>query len=129
MSTVREVITRALRKANVVGRGQSADADILVDALATLNEMLEHWRDGAVKLDLGTVTLDTDLTIDGAAIRTMVYNLAVAVANDEGVEVRPGIKAVADSSFAALAGRFLGTRRVKFDPALCRTSSYDIESG
>jgi hypothetical protein len=44
MTTVLQVITHALKDANVLGEGESASADVAQDALATLNQMLALWQ-------------------------------------------------------------------------------------
>lgn len=42
--TVRDLITRALRKARIVGAGETPDADDAADALLECNLMLEQWQ-------------------------------------------------------------------------------------
>jgi hypothetical protein len=43
MTTVSDLVTLALRDANVIGEGDTASGDQMQDALATLNQMLAVW--------------------------------------------------------------------------------------
>lgn len=42
--TVRDILTRAMRAARVLGAGEAMDADDAADALLSLNQMLDSWQ-------------------------------------------------------------------------------------
>jgi hypothetical protein len=44
MATTADMITRAMRLANIVGEGQTATPEQMSDALDTLNEMIDSWN-------------------------------------------------------------------------------------
>lgn len=114
MATAQELIDRALVKGHVVARGVTPDSTLRSDALATFNDMLEAWRDDGLDLNLGTLTLNSEATADAGAIRAIVYNLAVELANDERVSVPAKTQQIADQSRSALAARLMGSSRVRF---------------
>src|SRR3989304_3628268 len=44
MTTALQIMTRSMRLAGVIGKGESLDADESADGLAALNSMLESWQ-------------------------------------------------------------------------------------
>lgn len=114
MATAQELIDRALVKGHVVARGVTPDSTLRADGLATLNDMLEAWRDEGLDLNLGTLTLSTEVAADAGAIRALMYNLAVELANDERVSVPAKTERLADLSRSSLAARLMGSTRVRF---------------
>lgn len=130
MATAQATIIRALRKGHVTANGETPPTEVLSAAIDTLNDMLEAWRDDkSIDFGLGTLTLATELAVDAGAIRAIVYNLAVELANDEHVSVPSQTREIAERSLAALAGRFLGSRRIRFPRALTSgRGAYDVDS-
>lgn len=114
METAQELIDRALIKGHVVARGVTPDSTLRAAALTTLNDMLEAWRDEGLDLNLGTLALDSNVAADAGAIRAIVYNLAVELANDERVSVPAKTERIADQSRSSLASRLMGSTRVRF---------------
>lgn len=129
MATARDVITRAFQKAHVLSRGEQPVAEQLQPALDTFNDMLEEWRDNGVDLGLGTLGLDDDVSVDGGAMRTIVYNLAVELANDEHAAVPATTAAIAERSYNRLVARESPAEVPTFDSALTYGSRYDINAG
>lgn len=74
--TVRDLVTRALRVAGIVGSGETPDANDSADALMSLNQMLDAWqaerlfayavveRTHALTAGLGAYTIGTGATIN-----------------------------------------------------------------
>lgn len=129
MATARDLITRALRRGHVIGSAETASAEQSSAGLDTLNDMLEAWRDEGLDLGLSTLSLSATLAVDDGAIRAIVYNLAVEVANDEGIAVSATTALNAERSRAALTGRLSGLRKVRFDRALRQRRRYDVSTG
>lgn len=120
MATARDILIRAYRKAQVIARNQTPEDDLLASGLATMNDLLESWRDTGIDLGLDTLTLATECAISPGEIRALIYNLAVELATEEQVAVPPATAAIAASALSALAGRLIGMQPVRLDPALSR---------
>jgi hypothetical protein len=129
MTTARDVITRAYQKAHVIARGETPVAEQIEPALETFNDMLEEWRDHGIDLGLATLGLDDDVGADAGAMRAIVYNLAVELANDEHAAIPAATAAIAERSYNRLAAREVPVEAPRFDPALTRNSVYDINAG
>lgn len=67
--TVRDLVTRALRVATVVGAGETPDADDAADALLNLNLMLDAWQ--AERLYVFAVVERTGTLVAGTATYTV----------------------------------------------------------
>lgn len=127
MATVRDICTRALRRAHIVASGEPVAAEQLSDALQSFIDLAEEWRDAG--LDLGIrdgAGIDDTLTVDRGAISALVWNLAVEVAEEQGAAIRPLMVQRAERTRAALQNRQLGSSPLTFDRAITRSSVYDI---
>lgn len=69
MATTSDLITRALRLANIVGEGQQPSPEQTADALDTLNEMIDSWN--VDSLMLYATTNDEVLTVANQATYTV----------------------------------------------------------
>lgn len=128
MATARDIITRALRRAHVIANGETPAGDVLSGALSTLNEMLEAWQDEGIPTGIRGLELATELAIDAGAHRAILDNLAVELADNEGLPVSNVLATRAERGRSSLQARYLGTRPVKFDPALRPRLPFDIET-
>lgn len=69
MTTALDLITRALRQANILGEGQVPSGDQANDALGVLNDMLDSWNTDS--LVLYQTTNDVVATVPGQAVYTV----------------------------------------------------------
>ena len=127
MATARTVITRALRRAHIVGDGQTPAGEQLAGGLDTLNDMLEAWHDEGIPTGLRELEADTVLAIDRGAMRTITDNLAVELADDAGLQVTPVLLTRAERGRASLIARYLIVKPAKIDRALRQPRRYNIE--
>jgi hypothetical protein len=127
MATARDIITRALRRAHVIANGETPAGELLTGALASLNEMLEAWQDEGIPTGIKGLLIDTTLAIDDGARRAIIDNLAVELADNEGLPVSGPLATRAERGRSSLQARYLGTRKVRFDPALHPDYRYDID--
>lgn len=91
-----ELIASALRLLGVLIEGQSMTAEQGADGLATLNDLLAEWESQGVQLGHFPQVSTTDeadyRAEDLIAIR---YNLALHLAPEYGVAIRPDVGALA----------------------------------
>ena len=82
------LVKRAAVKAHVLEKSETMPPDMLATHIETLNELLETWRDDGIDLGLSLpLAADEELDIDSSAVRTLTYNLAVEIGNDEHAAV------------------------------------------
>jgi hypothetical protein len=126
MATARQIVARAFQKAHIVARGETPATEQNEAAIETLNDMLEEWRDNGVDFALGVLGLDDEVTVDGGAMRAIVYNLAVELANDEHAAIPPATAAIAERAWDRLVAREQGPEVPRFSRALTRSRYYDL---
>lgn len=129
MATARTVITRALRRAHIVGEGQTPAGEQLAGALNTLNDMLEAWHDEGIPTGLRELEASTELLIDRGALRAITDNLAVELADDAGLQVSQVLFTRAERGRASLVARYLVVKPAKTDRALRQPRRYNVEYG
>lgn len=129
MPTARTIVTRALKRAHVVASGTTPAGEQLAEGLDSLNDMLDAWHDEGIPTGIKGLTADQALDIDGGAIRAIIDNLAVELADDQGLEVSQLLLTRAERGRASLIARYRGTRPAKIDGALLPRRPFDIEAG
>ena len=133
MSTAQEVINKSAKKAGVLARGgQKLESDVNTDCLDLLNLMLERWRNNGVDLGLPTLTLTTELIIDGADEETVVIQLALRIITEFNRPPRAGLAAAGDSAFTELQAKYTVLVEMSLDPSLTYkrvSTSYNINEG
>ena len=76
MTTARDICTRALRKARVVGHGETAPSEDASTALDDLNMMLAAWKLAGVDITHSTLSLSDTFPIADEYEEGTVYMLA-----------------------------------------------------
>lgn len=87
MTTARDIVSRALRKAKIVGHGENAAAEDASAGLEDLNMMLAAWKLAGVDTSHTTLTLDTTFPLAPEYEEGTVYMLAQRIAEDFAVPV------------------------------------------
>lgn len=80
MTTVTHIITRALTKAGVVGKGEAAPAEELQDGVYALNEMLAAWKLAGVDTSATPLEATDTFPMDPEFEEGTIYNLASRMA-------------------------------------------------
>ncbi|MCI5040029.1 MAG: hypothetical protein MRY81_10125 [Donghicola eburneus] len=119
MTTVRDIVSRALRKARVLEHGGVAENDNLVEGLADLNMMMAAWKLSAV--DVGHTTLDANSTfpLNPEFEEGTVYMLAARISTDFAYPV--GFDA--DDFFRSIQASYATVGEVTMPSLLLKTSS------
>lgn len=95
MTTVAELVTRALKLAGICGDGSAPSAEDMQNGVDTLNEMLFSWPNEG--MDVGHVlsaAADT-LYVDDAFLKAIRYALAVEILAEKGFDVPASIAIIA----------------------------------
>lgn len=133
MSTAQEIINKAAKKAGVLARGgQKLESDVNADILDLLNLMLERWRNNGVDLGLPTLTLTTEMIIDGADEEAIVIQLALRTITEFNRPPRAGLAAAGSSAFTELQAKYTVLVEMSLDSSLTYRSydpSYNINEG
>src|SRR5882724_3877791 len=113
--TVRDLVTRALRVATIVGAGEVPDADDAADALLSLNLMLDAWQ--AERLYVFAVVERLGTLVAGTATYTVGAGATFNVPRPQRIEwaytrdsqnYDRDLDVVPDQVFAAISLKSLG---------------------
>lgn len=102
--TAIEMITAALRKANVIDQNEVPSAEQGIQGLETLNDLMGQFDRDGIKLGWTTVAaLDDTVPLAPQDHRAVKHNLAVELAGEYGLEVLPRVQSIATETYNALA--------------------------
>ena len=81
MATIRDIVTRALRRGGILAQGETPDGDQGADALKSLNEMFDAWKVDGVDIlkqadyELGDTFLFfvPPVDLDGSLAHSLIY--------------------------------------------------------
>ena len=117
-TTVNNVIRRALLSLGVLRAGESSTPAEAADALDTLNDMLNSWRQEGIDLEHLDLALADNLPYPDDHILCFWTNLAVLLAPQFGVQVSPIIGGMARRSYLALRSQYMQPDTLGIDQAL-----------
>ncbi len=104
MITGIEMVTDALRLANIIDSIQSPNAEQGVTALRTMNQMLAEWEADGIRLGWHVVSaLGDTLPLDPPDEKGVKYNLAVEICGENGIDPLPRVAEIATATFARFA--------------------------
>lgn len=104
MTTAIQMISDALRLANVIDETETPSPEMGAAALRTMNQLAGQWHRDGIKIGWQQVaTQATTLPIDYQDERAVKYNLAVELAGEYGIEPVPRVTKIASDTYAALA--------------------------
>jgi len=87
MTTTNDIVSRALRKARILGHGETAEADDVGAALDDLNMMLAAWKLSGVDIGHTPLALADVFPIADEFEEGAVYMLARRISDDVGFPV------------------------------------------
>jgi hypothetical protein len=126
MATASDLIGRAYRLANIVGREAVVSAREVSDGLSALNEMLDYWR-ASEQIDLGLFDVAASDTIPREVFEPLRYNLALRLADEVGLDVSAVTFQKAEQMKADLRNPVIPD--LEIDSALLPRRYYNITRG
>ena len=131
----RDLITRSLKKLNIVARGEVATAEEAADGLTTLNEMLHAWETDGIHIGHTDLTLDSEVELPDNHIRGVRLLLAMDLASEYEKVVDQVTIAQADRAKRQLVAEYMVVPDTRFDRTLLdfqanrRRRRYNINEG
>jgi hypothetical protein len=131
----RDLITRSMRKINLVARGEVATAEEADDGLITLNELLHSWETDGIHIGHTDLTLDSEIQLPDSHIRGLRLLLALELASEAEKVVDAITIAQADRAKRQLIAEYLVVPDTRFDRTLLdfqanrRRGRYNINEG
>lgn len=102
--TALQMITDALRLANVIDEIEAPSPEQGTDGLRSLNQMIGQWDRDGIKLGWQQVTsLAANLPIEYQDERGVKYNFAVELAGEYGIDPLPRVQKIAARTYNSLA--------------------------
>lgn len=99
-----DMLTDALRTANVIDENGTPSDEMGVKGLRVLNQMMGQWDRDGIRLGWTVIDAQSDtLPIDFQDERAVKFNLAVELCGEYGIEPLPRVQRVADETYGALA--------------------------
>lgn len=102
--TALELITQALRLANIIDQIQAPPAEMGQQARTTMNQMVADWERDGIRIGWAPVAaLDDELPIEDADERALKYNLAVELCGEYGLDPSADVSRIRDDTYNRLA--------------------------
>tara|TARA_B100000780_G_scaffold79934_1_gene54322 strand:+ start:1090 stop:2133 length:1044 start_codon:yes stop_codon:yes gene_type:complete len=99
--SVNRVLTRALRLLSVAQAGESLEAAQVQDSLMSLNAMLATWQSKKIINSAPTLTSGGDMTVAASVVEPIIYNLALRISPEYGVQMSEEARLVAQTGYAS----------------------------
>ena len=116
MATATEIVTKALKRINVISGNETPDASDMADGKDALNALIAAWE--GVSLSGDTLPLDKRFE------QGIIAMLAVRLAEDFGKTVGPILARDAKEGWETLQAAFFAVPQSSFDRALKWTGNY-----
>lgn len=131
----RDLITRSMRRINIIARGEVASAEEAEDGLVTLNDLLHSWETDGIHIGHTDLTLDSTIELPDSHIRGLRLLLAMELAPEfEKIPDNVTI-AQADRAKRQLIAEYMVIPDAQFDRTLLdftanrRRRRYNINEG
>ena len=131
MATNLDVITDAMRKANIINERETPSAAQGENGLTLLNDLLADWEEDGIELGFYPQTgLSDTIPIEDKFLRGVKYNLARSVAADYGADLPQETVRIADLTLDRLAKATTEVVSTDFNhmPMGSSTGWYNIET-
>jgi hypothetical protein len=127
--TALEMITRALRLANVVDEIDTPSAEQGEQGLDALNDLMGQWDRDGIKLGWEVVAdLSDTIPLDLQDQRAVRFNLAIELAGEYGIDPLPRVQLIAKQTYDSLAKAHQPVVACSLDQ-LPRPAGYGSRSG
>lgn len=98
-----ELLKAALLKINAVDVNQAPTAEMGVNGLVSLNNLMAQWSLDGVDIGYYPQTdQDAETPITPPNLRAVIFSLAVELATDFGVTTSEEVRTIAENTYAAL---------------------------
>jgi hypothetical protein len=126
--SAQRIINRALSTIGVLEAEESATSAQAVDALDTLNDILNEWDARGISGGYSDVELSDELILDPDEYRALRLWLALDLAPEYQAQVPPALAAMADESRRLLEAKYSRPKTLCLDDALITDGAYDIRT-
>lgn len=115
MTTARDIVNAALRRANVVGTDETPSAAEAAETLERLNDYMASWSKRGWLVTLAdeetaythtALSLSDDWPLDGAHVFGMKAIIAMMICEDYGSPIPPGLAAQSKTGVQTLQNDF-----------------------
>jgi hypothetical protein len=117
-TTVRTIVTRALRDLNLIGADETPDASEAAKALAQLNSLALGWTADNIHTGWSTVELSDDFPLEAKHEEGVVYLLMEKIAGSRGQPLTAEQRKNAEKGLARLMADFKALETLRVDDAL-----------
>jgi hypothetical protein len=114
MSTVAQIVTKALRRLGVYGTGEDPSAEDIADATDALDVMLSSWAAYGVNVD-------ANIPLPIKHEPAIIAMLAVRLSDDYGVTAGPVVQRDAADGWQMLQAEYITAPAATFDNGLVYT--------
>jgi len=119
MATVREIISRSMRKIGLIGPREEAEAEEMAEALDAFNAMFHGWKLRGVDLTHTDVTLNDTFPLGQEYEEGTVFLLAARISPDYEIPARFD----ADDWFRTFQAAYFATNEATIAPGLLNMPS------
>ena len=116
--TALEAVRAAMLELGILQTQEEPSADEASDGLDLLNGMLGAWELDGIRLAHVGLALDDTLPYPSNHYMPVVYNLAVEMATQFGVDLRPDTASKASNGYRNLQNYYLDLQPMSVDDAL-----------
>lgn len=124
MATVNDIVSRALRKARIVGHGETAAGEDATAALEDLNMMLAAWKLAGVDITHTALTLSSTFPLADEYEEGTVHMLARRLSDDVAIPV--GFDA--DDFFRKIQAAYMSISEASMPASLIDLPSQVVET-
>jgi hypothetical protein len=118
MTTVRTIVTRALRELNLIGADETPDAGEAAKALASLNAMALGWSADNIHTGWPTVTLSDEFPLDARHEEGVTYLLAKRIAGSRAQALTAEQRSMAELGLSRLMADYKVLETLRVDDGL-----------
>lgn len=120
MSTVSDIVRRAMKLATVLDDEETPEASELSDGVDSLNDLLSSWMDEGISICNGGLVASDTFPVDGKEARAVKFNLAVEIAPEYGKVLDPLVVNTASELLTWLRTKYVKVDTMDFDPTFKR---------
>lgn len=122
--TMRDIVTRAMRRAGLIRVDQIPDAAEAAETLRALNGMMAEWVSMGVNTTPTEKALGDLFPLDSKFEDGVSAMLLVRIADENGVTIKQATGTAANACWLSLLAEYLDIiEEAEFDPALARLPS------
>lgn len=123
MSTVSDIVNRALKRVDITGNGETAAPDDAAYALDSLNEMMAGWAAQGVDVNHNDLALGDTFPLEDKHKAGVIAMLACELANDYSMPISAGLDRDRRAGWLALQADYVLVEPMRVDASLARTPS------